>query len=76
MQELIDSYERSANQYLEMKQINKASLYFRLARWAKEGYLEKEKEQIMEAFYADDNTDKCKYEDSEDYYNQTYNQNK
>ena len=38
--------------------------------------LEKEKEQIMNAFYADDDTEKCKYEDSEDYYNQTYNQNK
>jgi hypothetical protein len=38
--------------------------------------LEKEKEQIMKAFYADDDTGKCKYEDSEEYYNQTYNQNK
>ena len=38
--------------------------------------LEKEKEQIMKAFYADDDTGKCKYKDSEDYYNQTYNQNK
>ena len=37
--------------------------------------LEKEKEQIMKAFYADDDTGKCKYKDCEDYYNQTYNQN-
>lgn len=35
--------------------------------------MEKEKEQIMNAFYADADTNNCKYEDNEDYYNQTYN---
>ena len=34
--------------------------------------LAKEKEQIMKAFYADDDSNKCKFEDAEDYYNQTY----
>lgn len=41
----------------------------------KEGF-EKEKEQIKNAFYEDADTGFCKYEDSEDYYNQTYKQNK
>ena len=82
MQELLESYERSANQYLEMKQINKASLYFSLAMCIKEDYLEKEKEQIINdygkgkvdlfMFYKDLGPDKT----TEQYYNQTYNQNK
>ena len=84
MTELIESYERSANQYLEMKQINKASLYFRLARWAKEGYFEKEKEQIMNAYehgYEACDMDEAmevnkKLTSGDLYYNMNYNQNK
>lgn len=87
MQELIESYERSANQYLEMKQINKASLYFRLARWAKEFYLEKEKDQIIQSYQlgAINNYDKAKWINltpeyfeicGKEYYIKHYNQNK
>ena len=81
MQELIENYEMSANQYLEMKQTNKAALYFNLAKWTKEKYLEKEKEQIINAFeygQINVNEDGCLTEENgaEEYYNQTYNQNK
>ena len=65
MQELIEELESIKNyKYKELT-----------IRLVKEK-LDKEKEQIMKAFYADDDTSKCKYEDCEDYYNQTYNQNK
>lgn len=63
MQELLEWHRKSMRSYSETNKIIEA-------------FIEKEKEQIKNAFYADDDTDKCKYEDSEEYYNQTYNQNK
>ena len=76
IQELIENYEMSANQYLEMKQTNKAALYFNLAKWTKEKYLEKEKEQIIDAYYGHIDGVFGYREEGEEYYNQTYNQNK
>ena len=59
-----------------VKKYDNREIPFNVMLFNLELLLEKEKEQIMKAFYADDDTGKCKYEDCEDYYNQTYNQNK
>lgn len=56
------------NSYVYGMNVAHANLIYNI----KNGFLEKEKEQIMKAFYADDDTGKCKYKDCEDYYNQNY----
>jgi len=64
MQELLENLQKSFNEKTYPIRID--ATYF----------LEKEKQQIIEDFYAGRDDWERKYPDATNYYNQTYNQNK
>jgi hypothetical protein len=72
MQELIDDLRELKKHSKDNKQDTSFDIGMTFAIARAELRLEKEKQQIMKAFYADNDTNKCKFEDAEDYYNQTY----
>lgn len=78
MQELLQILESKIlpcdddNSYVYGMNVAHANLIYNI----KNGFLEKEKQQIIEDFYAGRDDWERKYPDATNYYNQTYNQNK
>jgi len=73
MQELIEVLETQKRLFIEAERHTLADGIGRTILLSKQ-FLEKEKEQIMEAWIATDN--QLQRLAAEEYYNQTYNQNK
>jgi hypothetical protein len=78
MQELLQILESKIlpcdddNSYVYGMNVAHANLIYNI----KNGFLEKEKEQIIDAYYGKINGVFGYREEGEEYYNQTYNQNK
>jgi hypothetical protein len=72
MQELIDELIKESKSIDD----NTALVYASICAKINFKYLEKEKQQIIEDFYAGRDDWERKYPDATNYYNQTYNQNK